>query len=175
MSTNTRFATGIKYGIIAAVLYIVLLLIRYMFLASSPMIFGGAQFISYFIIIGVFILAGMARKRELGGYADMRQIFQAIFIVILFAEISYALFNYIYLNFIDPTFMERFTQTTADYFGKMGKGKTFDARMEQMQDQIKEQRQFSTYLTGLAVWIIVDSIVGFVIAVVLKKKRPEMQ
>src|SRR5690606_24710071 len=102
---------GIKLGLLTGVVYVVLLLIRYLFLASDPRLFSGSIMLSYLIILACFAFAGIARRKALGGYAEIREIFGTIFIVILIAEVFYLVFNYIYLNYINPEFFQHYTNT----------------------------------------------------------------
>jgi len=171
--SGSKFATGIKYGIIAGIVYILLILIRYLFLDYNPMIFTGAMLISYIIIIVFFIMAAIERKKELGGYADLKDLFAPVFIVILFAEVCYAVFNYIYLNFIDPDFFNHFMQTTMEYVKKMG-GSTdaISKQMDKMEAQNAEKMSVLHALMGLGMWIIIDSVIGILIALIIRKPRP---
>lgn len=169
----SKFGTGIKYGAITAVVYVLLLLVRYMFCGFSPVIFTGAMIVTYMVVLVFFLMAGMARRKELGGYAEVKEIFQTIFIVVLFAEIAWTLFSYIYLNFIDPGFMERFMQNTLEYVKKMGGSEvSIEAQMDKITEQKEQQRSIASYLSGLAIWIVVDSLLGLIIAYALKRKKP---
>lgn len=173
LNQHSKFGTGLKFGIIAGAIYILLLLIRYMFFASNPMIFTGAIFVSYLIIVFFFVLAANARKKELGGYANIKEIFSTIFMVILIAELCYAIFNYIYLNFIDPNFYPHYLQATIEYMRSKGVGEeVLNHQIDKLQDQMKQMKSISNTLTGLATWLIVDSIFGIIIALVTKKDKP---
>lgn len=169
-----RFATGIKYGVLAAVVYVLLLLIRYLFCSGNPLVFSGTIFLSYLVIILFFVLAAVARKKELGGYADIKDLFGTIFIVILFSELAYSIFNYIYLNFIDPEFFNNFIQTTIEYVKKMGGN--MDAVNQQM-DKLQEQNKLSSSIprtfSGMLTWIVVDSIIGIIVALIIRKPKPQ--
>lgn len=170
---ESKFAIGIKYGLIASVVYVLLILIRYLFLADNPMIFTGAMFFSYVIILVFFVVAAMEKKKSLGGYADFKDLFTTIFIVILFAELSYTIFNYIYLNFIDPDFFTGFMQSTKDYVNKMGGSvEALNEQMAKMKAQNAQKMSISNSLNGLGIWILVDSIIGFLIALIIRKPRP---
>lgn len=163
---------GLKYGLIAAGAYVVLLLVRYLFLGNSPMVFTGVMFLSYLLILFFYFRAGLEKRRQLGGQAEIRDLFSTIFIVILIAETTYAVFNYVYLNFIDPEFSNRMLESSVTYLREMGGNEeVINNQIEKMQSQQEQNRLISTTLRGLATWIIVDSIIGFIIAMVLRKKR----
>jgi NADH:ubiquinone oxidoreductase subunit 6 (subunit J) len=173
MNSTSKFATGIKYGVITGIVYVLLLLIRYMFCASTPFLFTGVMFVSYLVVIVFFVMAAKARKKELGGYAEIKELFQTVFVTILIAELFYTLFTYIYLNFIDPAFMERFMQNTVEYVKRIGGSEaSIEAQVEKMKDQGEQQRSVTSMITGYAIWVVVDSIIGILIALALKKPRP---
>jgi hypothetical protein len=171
MKPSSNFATGIKFGIAAGIIYILMLTLRYMFCDGNPFIFGIAATFSYIIFIILLIIAANFRKKELGGYADTRQLFQTIFMVILIAEICYSLFTYIYLTFIDPSFLERFVQNTEIWIEKI---KMPEEQAEKMREQLAGQKKsgIGTILLGFCQALVIDSIVGLIIAFIMKKKKP---
>ena len=75
---------------------------RFRFFRSIPRYFVLLSVVSYFLFFN-FFFAGIARKKELGGFADVREIFTAIFISILITELIYIFFSCI-CKFIDPGF-----------------------------------------------------------------------
>ncbi len=164
---------SIQYGIITGIVYVLLLLMRYLFFSSSPLSFSVVMFISYLIILVFFIMAGIARRKAQGGYAEIKDIFQTIFITILIAEICYVLFNYIYLNFIDKEFWDRFMQNMIVFVKKMGGDEEkIQKQMAQLNEQKEQSKSIGKMLMGLGIWIVVDSIFGLLISLALKKKKP---
>ena len=171
MKPGSNFATGIKFGIAAGITYILMLLLRYMFFGVNPLSLGIMSFLAYIILVIFFIVAANYRKKELGGYADVKQLFQTIFIVIVIAEVCYSLFNYIYLTFIDPTYLERFVQNTEEWMEKM---KMPEEQMDKLRDQLSGQKKtgIGTILMGFCQAIVIDSIIGLIISFIMKKKKP---
>jgi len=168
----SKFGTGIKFGIISGAVYILLLLVRYMFFNSNPMVFTGTIFVSYLIILSFFVQAALARRKELGGYADIKELFSTIFIVVLITEVCYAVFNYIYLNYIDPEFYPHYLQVTLEYMRSKGVGEeVLNHQIDKLQDQMVQMKSISNNLLGLATWLIVDSIIGLIMALVMKKNK----
>lgn len=167
-----KFGQGLKFGIIAGVIYILLLLIRYLFFGGNPMIFTGTMFVSYLIILFFFFQAGLARRKEKGGYADIKDIFSNIFIAIVITEFCYGAFNYIYLNYIDPGFYTHFLESTLNYVRQMGGSEeAINQQIEKMQSERDQSKMFSNALLGFATWVIIDSIIGLIFALVLKKEK----
>src|SRR5690606_35021317 len=142
--------------------------------SDSPVFFTGAMLFSYVVILAIYVMAGLTRKKELGGYADVKELFQTIFIVILIAELAYGLFNYIYLNFIDPEFFNRYMETTREYHQRIGGDvERMDDQIEKLKEQNEIRASVSTTLLGIATWIIVDSIIGLLIALIIRKPKPK--
>lgn len=172
-SKKSKFSVGIKFGIIAGLLYMVLLLIRYMFFSGNPMVFTATMFISYLIIVSLFAQAAFARKKQLGGFADIKTLFGTIFIVILFAEVCYAFFNYFYLNVIDPTFFDRYLESTMNYLKNMGGNEdVLNQQIDKVQGQMEQSGSLTYNLLGIGTWVVVDSIIGIILALVIKKDKP---
>jgi len=172
----SKFGTGIKFGIITAVVYVLLLLIQYMFCGGSPVTFTAAKIMGFVIIIGCFILAAIARRKELGGFAELKELFQTIFIVIIFAELAFVIFSFIYLNFIDPMFMERYTQTVLVFLEDKKAGipkDTYDEQIKALADAKTDHKSIVGFLRQFVNSIVLDSVIGLIIAFAIKRKRPE--
>src|SRR5664279_525898 len=107
MNPTSKYQSAVRYGLITGFIYIILLFIRYHFSSSNPIFFGLFAIASYVVILLLFLFTGIRRKKQLGGSGEMKDIFQAIFISILIAELCYVLFNWIYFKFIDPAFWEK--------------------------------------------------------------------
>jgi hypothetical protein len=143
---TSKFAIAVRFGLITGMLYAALLFLRYRFFASNPMQFGVSALISYVLILLMYLFTGIARKKELGGYGETREIFQSIFIVILITELVYVLFNFIYLKFIDPAFWENLKAESLSYYQSLNIGYGFS--------------------------VVIDSLFGLIFASILRKKRP---
>ncbi|MFT4062478.1 MAG: DUF4199 domain-containing protein [Edaphocola sp.] len=172
-SEKSGIGLGLQYGVATGFVYLALLLLRYLVFGANVPAFNALKFISYFILAGMFVVTILARRKQLGGYADAKQLFQPVFMVVLVAEITYSLFSCIYLNFIDPGFMDGFMERTVEYLKNNG------APLEIVNQQIalaKEQAAVkaapSGYLQGLATWIVLDSILALLLCIFLKKNKP---
>lgn len=167
------YALGIKFGLLTGVVYVVLLLIRYLFLASDPRLFSGSIMLSYLIILGCFAVAGIARRKALGGYAEIREIFGTIFIVILIAEVFYLVFNYIYLNYINPEFFQHYTNTVVGYLESSGTDLSrIREQMDNLEAQNEQKRTLLDNLRLFATSVVIDGVFGLVISLVIRKPRP---
>jgi len=170
----SALALGLKMGILTALVYVVLLLLRYMFLSYNPMVFTGSVVISYLIILVFYGITAWQRRKDLGGYAEIRDLFGAVFICILITEVVYCLFNYIYLNYIDPDFFAKFQQSTIEYIKRVGGD---SMKVQQQIDKFKGQKGASgsvlSTIIGLGQWLIIDSILGLLISLAFRKVKPQ--
>lgn len=173
---SSKFSLGIKYGVITAIVYVILLLLQYLFCSYSPIIFTGAKIISFVIIIVLFLLAGLAQRKKLGGYGEVKEIFQAIFITILFAEVAYIIFSYIYLNIIDPKFMERFTDILLGFLSERKDTMPAGEYEKQVKVLMESKNDFALIPNMISILvrsIVIDSLIGLIISFILKRKNPQ--
>src|SRR5688500_14804777 len=169
MKQPSIYSTGVNFGLIGALAYCILLFLRYNFFAESPVMFGLFAGVSYIIILVIYFLAGRARKKELGGYATFKEIFQTIFLTIVITELVYTIFNFVYLKYIDPDFFNNFKNATLQFLEKSGLNDTqIDQQMEQF-DKMDEQFKPIKLLQGLGIWIVVDSIIAMIFSAIMKK------
>ena len=172
MTPISKYAVGLRYGLIAGIVYVVLLFCRFKFFSYSPQVYFYFSMVSFLIILFVYLLAGIARKKELGGIAHVREIFQSIFVTILITEAFYVLFVFAYMKFIDPEFFQHFRQMSLVYYQKIGL--TPDEMNMSMKgvDSLINQEKPGGLVKGYGFSVILDSIIGFLIAFILRKQNP---
>jgi len=174
MNPRSKYTIGIRLGLLTGLIYILLLFLRYHFSSSNPIFIGVLAMISYLIILILFLLTGIARKKELGGFGEIREIFQSIFIAILITELCYVVFNLIYFKFVDPAFWENFKATSLAFMEKAGMTQhEIDEKMKSFKD-LGQQTNPMGLLKGYGTSVVVDSIFGFIFAALLRKKRPQV-
>jgi hypothetical protein len=172
MNPTSKYTIGIRFGLLTGLIYIVLLFVRYHFTSSNPIFIGLFAILTYFVILVLFLFTGIARKKELGGYGEMKEIFQSIFIAILIAELFYVLFNLIYFKFVDPAFWENFKAASLAFMEKAGLTQNeIDEKMKSFKDVGQETKPMGL-LKGYGTSVVVDSIFGLGFAALLRKKKP---
>jgi hypothetical protein len=119
----------------------------------------------------MYTFSGIARKKQLGGFSEMKEIFQSIFIVILITEFAFIIFNLVYLKLIDPLFWDNLKKTSQIYY----QDKKLNAQqMEQVMNGFKDADQQTKpmgLIKGYGYSVIVDSLFGFIIASVVRRKK----
>jgi hypothetical protein len=172
LSPSSKYSIPLRFGLITGLVYMVLLFFRYKYFASNPVQFGLSALVTYIVILMLYLFTGIARRKELGGYGESREIFQSIFIVILITELFYILFNLIYLKYVDPAFWENLKTTTLSYYKglKLG-GEQMEQRMKSFKD-VDQQTKPMGLLKGYGFSVIIDSLFGLIFAAILRKKKP---
>ena len=175
MQSISKYSIGVRFGLLAGFLYIILLFLRYKYFAGSPVSFGLFAVVSFIIILLIYLFTGMARKKQLGGYGEMKEIFQSIFIAILITEIVYIIFNFIYLKYVDPAFWVNFKATNLSFLESK---KVPEDQIEQQMKSFKDVDQATRpmgLIKGFGYSIIIDSIFGLIFAAMLRKKKPAFE
>lgn len=171
MAHISRYRTGIVSGIIAAICCIALIVCRYKYFGSNPQELGFATAAGFGVLIVIFFITAAVRRKELGGYATLKELFGTLFITILIAELAFAVFNYIYLCYIDPGFLARFAQGSEAWMQQTHVAEQHIAEFRK-QMAAQDPRSLSVLAFGFARAVIVDSIAGIVIAFFMKKNKP---
>ena len=169
---HSKTNVGVRFGLLTGLIYVLLLFLRYYLSSSNPIFIGVLAVISYLIILMLFLFTGMARRKELGGYGEIREIFQSIFIAILITELCYVIFNLIYFKYIDPAFWEKFRAASLTFMEKAGMAQhEIDERMKSLKD-LGQQTNPMGLIKGFGTSVVMDSIFGLIFAALLRKKRP---
>ena len=172
MHPSSNYSVGSRFGLITGFLYVGLLFLRYKFFAFTPRSFYFIALVSYLFILLMYLITGIARKKELGGTAEIKEVFKSIFIAILITELMYLLFNFIYLKWVDPGFSGNFQEISQAYYKNLGySADQLEMEMKAvklMSDAVKPEG----LLKGFGTIIVVDSIFGFIFAAILSKKKP---
>jgi hypothetical protein len=174
MNPISKYTIGIRFGLIAGCLYVIFLFCRFKFFSYNTDTYFLCSIVSYFLILLIFLLAGIFRKAELGGFAQVREIFQTIFITILIAEAFYVVFILVYMKWIDPGFAENFKTTSLAFFRSNPKLSIQDINQRMTGiDSIVDQMKPSGLIKGYGTAVVVDSIFGFLFAFIIRKQKPK--
>jgi FtsH-binding integral membrane protein len=165
----TPRAAGIRYGLIGAVVSIAWFLV--MSVAGMNMQ-GPAQYVSWIVVIVLIVLAHKYFKDNGDGYMSYGQGIGIAFWYGLVSGVIGSIFTYIYVKFVDTTFMDNIRDQQLEAFEKQGMS---DA-------QIEQAMQFSSMFTkpemmlvmGLIGGIILSVVVGLIVTIFTQKKSPEM-
>src|SRR5258706_4633221 len=120
----------------------------------------------------MFLFTGIRRKKQLGGAAEMKDIFQAIFITILITELCFVLFNWVYFKFIDTTFWDKLRTASIEF---MKKANLTQVQMDEQMKGFRDADQMTKpwgLIKGYGTSVVIDSIFGLLFASVIRTKKP---
>jgi disulfide bond formation protein DsbB len=169
-----RFSLPLKMGLLIALVKIIISTVSYQFFLGS---WGMTMFLSFLsFAAGVVLLCvtGIQQRKARGGFINIREAFQSIFVAVLVLATLTFLYDIIYMTYIDPGMVDRIKESSIAFAEKMGAGQEkLDEMAESFETQSLDKmsigKQFLSFLSTV-VWY---SIIGFICAAIIKKKKPE--
>lgn len=163
---------GLVFGGIFALVYLGYLHIKYHFLYQEPMVYHISTFISYLVFMVVLLSCGIYLRRKNGAAGiGSRQIFQALFMIILCTEIAYFGYSYIYLVHVNPGFQLEFLEIIKEYQLSLGMPQEdVEEAVEGVIADLEESNSLRYHMRGVFIWIVIDSIVAILMSLFLKKQ-----
>jgi hypothetical protein len=175
LSKSGNLRNGLTFGLIIGLVYCLSLFARYN-ASSNPIIFGVITFLFYLGVIGMLFFCVAKRRKELGGYIDLKDAFQTVFIAILIAELIYSVFNLVYLKVIDPNFFDRWQANMEEFIEKSVKDDTKrEETLDDFKAQMDKQRERGLTASGIAlgylISVAITGIFGLIVSLIMKKRR----
>ena len=177
VSRSTNVQNGLIFGLIIGLIYCISLFLRYNLMSTNVIMVGIITLLFYLLVIGMLFFCAAKRRKELGGYIELKDSFQTIFIAVLLAELIYMVFNVIYLTYIDPGYFEKVQIAMEAFFEKtITDDEKRDEMIENFNEQMEKQKKSGMTFKGIAVSYLISvaitGVFGFIAALVMKKKRP---
>ena len=174
-SSNVR--NGAMFGLIIGLIYCISLFIRYNMISSGVIMVGVITILFYFVVIGMLFFCGIKRRNELGGFIELKDAFQTIFVAILIAELIYTIFNFIYLKFIDPGYFDKMKTAMEAFMEKTIKNDDKrDEAINNFRERFEKQKTWALNIKGIVLgylmWIAITGVFGLIAALIIRKKRP---
>ena len=174
LTKSTNLKNGLTFGLIIGLTYCISLFLRYN-IASNPIVIGIIAIVFYLLIIGMLFFCGVKRRKDMGGFIDLKNAFQTIFVAVIIGELIYTVFNFIYLKLIDPHYFEKFMAGMENWVESSSmpdsqKEKTLD----QMKSQIEKQQDWLTpagFAKGYLIWVAITGVFGFIAALIIRKRK----
>lgn len=166
--------TGLRMGLIGGLIMILYALLGFVFNLNNPsnlvmsIVFG---LLSFVLLIGILVYSVRSHRKEQGGYIKFGKAFLVCLITAVIMGLLGSAFNYIYLQFIDPNYMENMVDGLVSMYEQMGlTEEQIDTAIAQVQNNMKPRRQL---ITSLATNLIGGSIIALIIAAIMKKNPPQ--
>lgn len=172
-----RFAIPVRYGLMAGFISMFLTTINFLYLLniSYPAFMVGG-FLMFAAPIVFYVLVIKRQKNLLGGYISLKEGFQAVFVVVLISSSIATIYGLIYNNYIDPQFVTRMKSVMENFFIKSKlPSEKIDEILSNVDSATAGAKSISKTLYGFAQGIIMQSLIGFIIALILKKEKSVVQ
>ena len=166
---------ALQYGLLLGLIYIAITTAVTIFLPKMILFYSlkFAGYLIYLVLVGVF--ASMIRKAN-GGYMEFREVFGAIFIMLLVAGLMSFIYNYIYILYIDTHYMDKVRQSTITFMEKFNTPPDkVDEALKKFDEQVAESKTFhlGKNLMAYCVGLLMDCLFGLIVCAAVKRKRPE--
>lgn len=167
---------GLKWGLIISVVYVIFIFLRYKLGATNPILFATFAFVGYVVVLILLLLTGTSRKKALGGYIELKDAFQTMFVAVVIFEFVYALFNFLYLKYIDPNFFVTFKSSTAEFLAKSGMNQgDIDKKLQDLDVNAAQKWNGSNLIFEYITWLAISGIIALVFALIIRKRKNPFQ
>ena len=169
MNETTIKSVGLKYGVLlGAALIGFFLLIYILDLAGNQTI----QYASYIFIIGAVVLALREYKEGNDGFMSFGKGLGGGMLTIAVGSVISSLFSYVFLKFLDPSYMQRIVDITRE---RMEENPNLTE--EQVEQAMESTMPFLTpeaiTVFGIVGTLVVGLIICLIISAIMKKDVPE--
>ena len=173
---NPKFNVPIRYGIIAALVMIIISFLSYLFYRQLFGSFGMQIGVGlFFLAIAIFIpvWGGVTFRRDIGGIISFKDAFIGVFIICALSSAGSCLMQYLIPNVIDKQYAEEITQylrnTTSAYMEKMGApDEKIDETMKQFTVE-KFQPDLATTGKSFLKYLGFNAILSLIIAAFIRR------
>ena len=160
-----------KMGLLIGLVYCVLIYIENRFFSNDTMVFTAVKCLGFLLILAGFFYTANESKKQNGGYITFQEALRVLLVTIAICELLYLVFNFIYVKYIDPEYMNRLKISM----------KAFLQKSNLSSDEINNRMKPFDGAGTITVWsliqsygfaIIVDAVFAVIIASIIKRNPP---
>lgn len=170
---TNRNAIALRYGLMTGFIGMFLSTINNLYLLKSNYVLFiiSSLLVSAFIVPVTFYSISVKRQRDLlGGFISIKEAFRVVFIVVLISVLISAVYGVIYVKWIDPEYVERMKESTYAFMERQHvPQETIDAKMTEFDENLAKSTRPGNFLFSTASLIILQSIFGFIVAMIMKR------
>jgi len=176
---NSLFISALKTGLIIGVVSIVVFIIMYVADIKPVGIVMPLLILVLSIALSIIVLVVLFKKyrTETGGFISFRDAFLYCFIAFSVSIILSQLFNYLFIQLIEPEYYKNIMEAQKTWMENYLAGKMPEEQISEQLDKIDEQASkmgaFSTLLKNTLVSIVFGGIISLIIGAIMKK-NPEI-
>lgn len=172
MQQETPANHAVKWGIIIGLVYCVLLWLRYSMGSDNLIMLGVWSFVGFVIVIILLVISGIQLRKKAGGYIDFKEIFKYLFIAVLIYEAFYAIFNFIYIKYVDPEFFTKLKLSMEELLAKSGESQDkMDEALEKMDKDAAAATTIGGLIKSYLISVAISGTCALIIAAIIKKKK----
>lgn len=168
---------GITFGIIMAVYFVLRTSIMY---ATDLSLFtnGWISAVDFIVGITLSVIAISKAKSAMGGFISFKQAFTVYFLNILIGFAIYTVFIILLFNVIDTaardTVHEQYIAKSVEGMQKFGME---TSAIKEAAEKMQETNTFSVgnQLLGFPIGLAISSVIGLIVAAIMKKNKPEFE
>ncbi len=168
--TVTTRSAGVRYGLILSLISIIYFLV--MSVMNINMTEGPARWFSMIFTLAAIFLAHKYFKENGDGFMAYGQGVGIAFWLTLVSTVIYSIFFYVYIKFIDSSFMDMIRDQQLEQLEARGMSD------EQIEQAMKFTEMFTSpeALLGFGIFggVFFGVIIGLIVAIFTQNKRPEM-
>ncbi|WP_421872299.1 DUF4199 domain-containing protein [Marinoscillum sp.] len=170
----SKKSVAIKYGIIGALISIIVFVVQdFAGIAGNPDTSWIATVLSIVIYAGIIFVAQNDYKKNGDGHLNYGEGLGLGTLLSLVSSVISSIFTYIYVSFINPTFIENIRQTQIQALEEQG---MTDAQIEQSMGVMEAMSGPTAMLIfGILGGVFFGFIVSLIVTAFTKKSRPEFE
>ena len=167
---------GITYGLILGILLSLFYIYAYA-VDLSILTQGWMMGVVFLIILVAGVLVILTSRKGMGGFISFKEAFSAYFYTIVVAFLIQTIVVALIFNVVDPSAKDEMKQLTIDKTEEMLEN--FNVPSEQIDEAIAKIEQddnfsFGNQVKNYFISLVVYSVIGLILAAILKKKNPEL-
>lgn len=178
-ATPNRNAIALRYGLMTGFIGMFLSTINNLYLLKFSYVafIISSLLISAFILPVTFYAITVKRQRDLlGGFISIKEAFRVVFIVVLLSVVINSLYGVLYIKTIDPEYVARMKEATYAFMERQHvPQESIDAKMNEFDEGFSKSMQAGRLFFSIASSVILQSIFGFLVAMVMKRDRSATQ
>lgn len=174
MNKELNTQTGISFGVLIGMVYAILLYIRWGY-ADNFILYGTMAFVSFLVVLGLMFWEAFQRRKASGGYVDLKNLFQTLFISVLLFELFYAAYNFIHLKYIDPTVIERMKAGMLRMLDNAGTQISEQQREDSLKrfNEMEKALQWGQVVKSYFISVAISGFFAFIVALIMRRSNPQ--
>jgi hypothetical protein len=168
--TVTTRAAGLRYGLIGGVIAIAYFVI--LTVAGIDMTQGIGRWASLIFTVAIIYFAHKYYKDNGDGYMSIGQGIGIGFWISLVSSFISSTFTFIYIKFIDDTFIQQLLDQSRQSMEESGNGMSDEQIDQAMEMTAKFMTPGSMFIFGIIGGLVIGLIVAVIVSLITQKKNP---